>query len=161
VAVSPSFVGLFARLAGVGRCGSFFLSHTVVVSPDAVGRSSHTSRAQLRSPSPLARAGFSSLHRLTQTLACLALGLVDGTSSPLRAEELRMDEITVEPSSFLTLNGHGAFTPLKSGYLLSQSALQSVRFGCSALGVTTAGRPLVGLAARPEFLVRRPTARIG
>ena len=34
---------------------------------------------------------------------------------------LRMDKITVEPSSFLTLNGHGAFTPLKSIYLLSQS----------------------------------------
>jgi hypothetical protein len=30
-------------------------------------------------------------------------------------------EITVEPSSFLTLNGHGAFTPLKSGSLLFQS----------------------------------------
>ncbi len=32
-----------------------------------------------------------------------------------------MDEISVEPSSFLTLYGHGAFTPLKSGSLLFQS----------------------------------------
>jgi hypothetical protein len=42
-----------------------------------------------------------------------------------------------------------------------RGALQSIRFGCSTLGVTTSGRPLVGLAARSEFLACPRIARIG
>jgi hypothetical protein len=43
----------------------------------------------------------------------------------------------------------------------ARGALQSIRFGCSTVSVTTAGRPLVGLAARSEFLTRRRIALIG
>jgi hypothetical protein len=71
--------------------------------------------------------------------------ILGGTSSPYRSCRDR-------------LRCRASATSVRS---CARGALQSVRFGCLALGVTTGGRPLLGLAARPEFLARRRIARIG